>query len=80
MLSRDAEVEQPAPRALVVRWLARELGVPSPPADPEDERGPYTNKRCSSARLVRAGYRFEYPTFRSGYRALLARRKREESS
>jgi len=60
----------PAERGEVLRWLADRLGVPSPPTVPEPStRG---NKRASSARLIRSGYRFMYPTYREGYAALIA--------
>lgn len=66
----------PAELCTVYRWLADRLGLPEPPT--EDDPGAArarrrrSNKRCSSARLTRSGYRFEYPTFREGYAALLA--------
>jgi len=67
---------EPAPRAEVLRWIARRLGVDPPPRVPAEDaaagrrRG---TKRCSSARLQATGYRFRYPTFREGYDDLIAR-------
>jgi hypothetical protein len=58
----------------VLQWLAGALGAPPPRAvgahDPA-LRPPRSNKRCRNDRLLATGYRFEYPTFREGYRALL---------
>ena len=66
----------PAELRAVYRWIAEQAGVPDPCADRHDRAsGPSrrrgTNKRCSSERLVRSGYAFQYPTFREGYASLL---------
>jgi nucleoside-diphosphate-sugar epimerase len=63
----------PAPQCEVMTWLAGELGVPPPRrvdagTTGSPQRG---NKRCSNRRLLAAGYRFRYPTYREGYRAVL---------
>ena len=67
---------EPADLAEVQRWLAAELGAPEPTVGGEDDamssRRRRSNKRCDSSRLRASGYRFRYPTFREGYRALLA--------
>jgi nucleoside-diphosphate-sugar epimerase len=66
---------KPADHCDVLRWLADQLGAPLPrvEASPDvDTRRHRTNKRCSNAKLVAAGYVFRYPTFREGYGALLA--------
>lgn len=54
-------------------WLAGRLGVPEPPRAPREEGTTRhrRSKRCVPRRLLEAGYRFEYPTFREGYAALL---------
>ncbi len=62
----------PASQCVVMTWLAERLGLP-PPArvvagEEEAVRG---NKRCSNRRLLASGYRFEYPSFREGYGAML---------
>jgi hypothetical protein len=49
-------------------WLAAQLGMPTPDVLPEPKPA---NKRCSNALLAASGYRFRYPSFRDGYRALL---------
>jgi nucleoside-diphosphate-sugar epimerase len=64
--------DDPAELGDVLRFLAGEMGYPEPPAGPAGEaRG--GNKRCSSALLRSTGFKFAYPTFREGYRAVLAR-------
>lgn len=64
--------DDPAPHFEVVRFLARELGVPEPPVgDGADGDGRGGDKRCRNARLRATGYRLSYPTFREGYLAML---------
>jgi nucleoside-diphosphate-sugar epimerase len=65
---------EPAERCRVLAWLAAELGAPPPPHRPDAAggRASRSNKRCSNRRLLAAGYRFLYPTFREGYGALLS--------
>ncbi len=77
----------PAELGEVLEFLAAELGLPQPPsasslsasaaggtaggsAGGEPSRG--GNKRCSNALLRGTGFEFEYPSFREGYRAILA--------
>ncbi len=67
----------PAPLRDIYRWVAEQAGTADPCAEaekdgwlPHERRG--TNKRCSSQRLVDSGYAFRYPTFREGYRELVA--------
>jgi nucleoside-diphosphate-sugar epimerase len=71
----------PAELGEVQRFLAAELGLPGPASDVpggspdgsgggEPSRG--GNKRCSNALLRSTGFEFAYPTFREGYRAILA--------
>ena len=62
-----ASDEAPATTAEVVRWMGSELGVPAPPAGETT----HLNKRCRIAALRESGYRFEYPSFREGYRAVI---------
>ncbi len=79
-LERPAELYlgvdcEPAEECAVLRWLAAELGAPEPRRVRGAERPgprPRTNKRCRNARLLASGYTFRYPSFREGYRALLA--------
>lgn len=74
---------EPAELGEVLRFLAAELGLPEPagaaPGDDgsrggagggEPSRG--GNKRVSNALLRGTGFTFEYPSFREGYRAVLA--------
>lgn len=61
---------EPAPECEVMRWLAARLGVADPETVQEGttERG---NKRCSNARLLGDGFRFQYPSYREGFDALI---------
>lgn len=63
--------DEPAQRAEVLRFLADELGVAHPAVGgaPPSRGG---DKRCSNALLRATGFSFTYPTFREGYRAVLA--------
>ena len=66
---------QPVDRGTLLRWLAARLAVPSPPLETVAEalrQGRRSNKRCRNDRLIAAGYAFRYPSFRTGYAALLA--------
>lgn len=61
----------PVQRGEVLRFLADELGVPHPAVGgPAPSRG--GDKRCSNARLRASGCALTYPTYREGYRAVLA--------
>jgi nucleoside-diphosphate-sugar epimerase len=66
---------EPAEMCEIQRWLAGRLGVAPPRVEAEagggTRRGRRSNKRCSSERLQRSGYRFRYPTYREGFAALL---------
>ncbi len=62
---------EPVDLAEVLRFLAAELGRELPePSDKESSRG--GDRRLSNARLRGTGFSFAYPTFREGYRAVLA--------
>jgi nucleoside-diphosphate-sugar epimerase len=64
--------DSPADLGDVLRFLAAEMGYPSPSVGPAGEaRG--GNKRCSNSLLRGSGLELAYPTFREGYRAVLAR-------
>lgn len=65
--------DEPADEAEVLRYLASRLGVSEPAmadagAPPARRAG---SKRCRNARIRSEGYSFDYPSFRSGYAALL---------
>lgn len=61
----------PADLGDVLRFLADEMACPEPPVGPAGEaRG--GNKRCSNSLLRGSGLEFRYPSFREGYRAVLA--------
>lgn len=64
----DAE---PVELADVLQFLAAELRTELPaPSDSGSSRG--GNRRISNRRLLGTGFEFAYPTFREGYRAVLA--------
>jgi nucleoside-diphosphate-sugar epimerase len=68
--------DEPCDRAVVLDWLADRLGVARPRRVAAGDAAVRTrpgNKRCSNARLKRAGYVFRFPTFREGYADVLAR-------
>jgi len=60
--------------AEVQRFLAAELGVPAPPpAEPDSDAGRRSGaKRCRGDRLRATGFVHRFPTYREGYRAVLA--------
>ncbi|MFE4541439.1 SDR family oxidoreductase [Arthrobacter sp. NPDC056727] len=63
--------DDPAELGDVLRFLAAELEMTPPPkASLGDARG--GNKRCSNALLRGTGFSFKYPSFREGYRDILA--------
>lgn len=76
--------EQPAPLYLgvdnapvvsndVLTFLAGELGLPAPTAGETDSRRG-GDKRLRNQLLLDTGFRFTYPSYREGYRAILAGR------
>ena len=67
--------DEPADRTVVFDWLADRLGVAHPrrvPVGDAPARMRPGNKRCSNAKLRRAGYAFRFPTFREGYADVIA--------
>ena len=65
---------EPAKEGDVLRWLAGVLGAPDPrPAHAGESasRSPRGNKRVRNDRILASGYRFLFPTYREGYRAVL---------
>ncbi|WP_104168509.1 SDR family oxidoreductase [Arthrobacter sp. SX1312] len=63
--------ELPVDLSEVLRFLAAELDLPEPPAgEPTSGRG--GARRVDSSLLRATGFTFEYPTYREGYRAVLA--------
>jgi nucleoside-diphosphate-sugar epimerase len=71
---------EPASRGDLLAYLAELVGteLPEGPDEvaPAPSGGPPPrnpgSKRCSNARALASGYRFAFPSFREGYRALLA--------
>lgn len=62
--------DEPTPLCQVYRELAEMVGAPEPRVDPVTTRV-RSNKRCSNRLLRESGYRFRFPTFREGYRAMV---------
>ena len=61
----------PADLGTVLRFLAAELGLAEPPVgDAGPARG--GNKRCRNELLRNTGFEFTFPSFREGYRDILA--------
>jgi len=61
----------PADLGTVLRFLAAEMGLPEPPVgDAGPARG--GNKRCRNEQLRSTGFEFTFPSFREGYRDILA--------
>lgn len=63
---------EPVDRGHLLRFIADELDVAHPPVDYSATAAP--GKRCTNQRLLDTGFRFTYPTFREGYRAVLSGR------
>ena len=61
---------EPATQCEVTEWIAGRLGLP--PRVRTGTSSPPSGKRCRNARLISSGYAFEHPSFREGYRAMLA--------
>jgi nucleoside-diphosphate-sugar epimerase len=61
----------PAELGEVLRFLASELDLPEPPTGPAGEARA-GNKRCSNSLLRSTGFEFAFPSFREGYRDVLA--------
>lgn len=63
--------DDPADLGSVLRFLAEELGLAEPPVgDAGPARG--GNKRCRNTLLRSTGVELSFPTFRAGYRSVLA--------
>lgn len=54
----------------VVRWVREQVPCKDPVADAR-QGGRAGSKRCSNRRLLDTGFRFRYPDFRAGYRAMI---------
>ncbi|WP_349897838.1 NAD-dependent epimerase/dehydratase family protein [Parafrigoribacterium soli] len=61
---------EPVELGEVLSFLATEMGREHPPMD--DDTASALTKRCSNALLRGTGFEFAYPSFREGYRAVLA--------
>ncbi|PID66557.1 MAG: NAD(P)-dependent oxidoreductase [Gammaproteobacteria bacterium] len=61
---------QPVGRYEVCAFICQLLGQPLPPIE-DKNLTENCNKRCDNGRISALGYRFDYPTFTQGYRAIL---------
>lgn len=63
----------PEDRAVILRWIAEQLGVAEPPTVPESEapRLRTGNKRCRNDRLRATGFEWAVPSYREGYAPLI---------
>lgn len=60
---------EPTDHAALLRELASWIGMPAPVS--RELPPPTANRRCRNARLLASGFRFMYPSWREGYRAVL---------
>ncbi|MDF1643330.1 MAG: SDR family oxidoreductase [Pseudomonadales bacterium] len=65
----------PVSRTEVADWLATQLKVAKPLRDAPGAIPKSQNKRCKNSRLIESGYRFQYPSYREGYRAVISELK-----
>lgn len=55
----------------IKHWLARQLGLPAAHLAQIDNGRRAGSKRCLNRLLLETGYRFQYPSYREGHKALL---------
>lgn len=65
--------DAPAPEREVTSFLAERLGLPPPLPTAPEQPGRGGHKRCRNDRLKATGYQLQYPTYREGYSAMLAK-------
>ncbi len=65
----NASDQAPTPIGEIESWLTQQLNLPPASTPAPARRG---NRRCSSERLCRAGYKFAYHDYRAGFSALIA--------
>lgn len=63
--------DAPTERAELLRFLAHQMGAEEP-AIASDSSDRSAGKRCRNDRLRGTGFEFHFPTYREGYRAILA--------
>jgi len=63
---------EPAELRAVQEFIAETTQTPAPRLGDASRRSRGGNKRCSSHKLRQSGYQFVFPTFREGYREVIA--------
>ena len=71
---------EPARTSDIARWLADALGVDAREGAAEAGSRGSGSKRCRNDLLLSTGFRFLYPTFREGYKALIESAAADEAS
>lgn len=66
-----ASDDAPAPLAEVHQWLADKLRVPADQRTVAAQNRRAGSKRCDNALVKKHGYRFLFPDYKAGYRAML---------
>lgn len=67
--------DEPVRKAEFYPWLAKTAGIGLPLlVRPIRDEHVLTNKRCSNKKIKMTGYRFKYPTYRTGYAEVLRHR------
>jgi len=66
-----ASDDAPAPLAEVQQWLAAQLRIPAGQATAAAPARRAGSKRCDNALIKKHGYRFLFPDYKAGYRAML---------
>ena len=61
----------PVSRGEVADWMALQLAIEKPPRIELEKKAVAQNKRCKNTRLIQSGYRFQFPTYREGYAAVI---------
>lgn len=65
---------EPVLKRDLVNWIADRLGIPVAPSFQKSQfNRDFGGKRCQNGKLLEAGYRFRYPTYREGYTDLIHR-------
>lgn len=61
----------PVSRGEVADWMALQLAIDKPTRIEPEKTAVAQNKRCKNTLLIKSGYRFQFPTYREGYAAVI---------